>query len=158
DQSNRVRRVSTEGIVTTIAGNGTPGFSGDGGPGDDAQLRYPTALAVDDNGNLFIADNGNGRIRKVSPDLTITTVAGVGIPASGPAQLSGDGGPAISAQLGIVRSIAVDAGGNLLIAAFGGNHGVGRIRRVSSDGVITTIAGNDTCCYSGDGGPAGSAA
>jgi len=146
--NNRVREVSSSGIITTVAGSGTSGYSGDGGPASNAQLASPTGVAVDSVGNLYIADQYNFRIRKVSPGGVITTVAGTG--ALG---YSGDGGPATSAQLYLPAGVAVDSGGNLYIA----DQHNSRVRKVSPSGIITTIAGNGTSGYSGDGGPATSA-
>lgn len=135
-------------IITTVAGNGTPDFCGDGGPATDACLYYPRGVAVDGKGNLFIADTGNARVRRV--DLAagiITTVVGNGTP-----YFCGDGGPATSACLD-PRGVALDVDGNLFIAD-GFND---RIRRVdAASGTITTVAGGaDGFC--GDGGPATSA-
>src|SRR5271157_2250007 len=141
--NDRIRKVSG-GTITTVAGNGTNGFSGDGGPATSASLFWPYGVAVDSAGNLYIADSGNNRIRKVTGG-TITTVAGGG---SG----LGDGGPATSASLALPYGVAVDSAGNLYIADFGNN----RIRKVSG-GTITTVAGNGTQGFSGDGGPATSA-
>ena len=107
---NRVRKVSPSGIVTTLAGTGVAGYSGDGGPAASASLSAPTGVALDSADNLYIADLGNYRVRKVSPDGIITTVAG-----NGTLGLSGDGGPATSAQLRSV-AVAVDPVGNLYIA------------------------------------------
>ena len=134
--------------IHTVAGNGTQGFSGDGGPATSAQLNHPESVAVDTVGNLYIADNDNNRIRKVSNGV-ITTVAGTGTPG-----FSGDNGPATSAQLDDPTGIAVDAIGNLYIV----DRGNGLIRKVSN-GVITTVAGTGTCGAggTGDGGPATSA-
>jgi sugar lactone lactonase YvrE len=146
---NRIRRVSRDGIITTVAGNGTAGYSGDGGPATSATLGGRTGLAVDSAGNLFIADSANHRIRQVSRSGIITTVAGNGTPG-----FSGDGGPATSAGLNIPYAVAVDSAGNLFIADIG-NH---RIRKVSPSGTITTVAGNGMSDFSGDGGPATSAA
>ena len=131
------------GTITTVAGNGKVGFSGDGGQATSAQLSYPYGVAVDGQGNLYIADSANGRIRKVATGGTITTVAG-----NGTLGFSGDGGAATSAQLSISSSgVAVDAQGNLYIAdTF--NH---RIRKVTAGGTITTIAGGATKGSSGDG-------
>ena len=142
----RIRKVSSDGVITTVAGNGVRGYSGDGGPATSTSLHYPHGVAVDGQGNLFIADHGNYRIRKVSPDGIITTVAGNGVYG-----YSGDGGPATSAQLSNTYGLAVDGQGNLFIAEYC------RIRKVGPDGIITTVAGNGTPGYSGDGGPATSA-
>jgi sugar lactone lactonase YvrE len=106
--NNRVRKVSN-GVITTVAGNGTFGFSGDNGPATSAQFGFPYGLAVDSAGNLYIADSGN-RIRKVSNGV-ITTVAG-----NGTTGFSGDNGPATSAQLSGPRGVSVDSAGNLYIA------------------------------------------
>ena len=142
---NRIRKVSG-GTIATVAGNGTAGFSGDGGPATSASLGNPYGVAVDSAGSLYIADTFNNRIRRVSGG-TITTVAGNGTPG-----YSGDGGPAISAELNQPFGIAVDSAGNLYIADSQNNV----IRKVS-DGTITTVAGNGTAGFSGDGGPARSA-
>lgn len=139
-----VRKVSSAGIVTTVAGNGTAGYSGDGGPATDAQLDYPFAVAVDAVGNLFIADTVNDVIRQVSPAGIITTVAG-----NGTSGYSGDGGPAIAAELYRPSGIAVDAAGDLFIA-----DGLNNVIREVRGGIITTVAGNGSPGYSGDGGPA----
>ncbi len=143
--SSRVRKVSN-GVITTVAGNGTPGFSGDNGPATSAELISPSGVAVDTAGNLYIADSGNSRVRKVS-NGAITTVAGNGTPG-----FSGDNGPATSAQLNSPFSVAVDAPGNLYIA----DSGSSRIRKVSN-GVITTVAGNGAVGFGGDNGLATSA-
>src|ERR1035437_6506014 len=143
----RVRKV-THGTITTVAGNGSPGFSGDGGPATLASLSQPTGVAVDSAGNLYIADPNNQRVRKVSGG-TITTVAGNGNASGG---FSGDGGPATSASLDNPGAVAVDSTGNLYIADYL-NH---RVRKVSG-GTITTVAGNGNYGFSGDGGPATSA-
>ena len=132
--NNRIRKVSPNGIITTVAGNGIAGFGGDNGPASQAQLNHPEGVAVDASGNLYIADTGNNRIRKVSPNGIITTVAGTGI-----AGFSGDGGPATQAQLNQPEGVAVDASGNLFIADTDND----RIREVRTDGVIVTVAGND---------------
>ena len=133
----------TTGVVTPVAGNGTAGFSGDGGLATSAQLNVPSGIAVDASGNLYIAEFLNQRIRKVSNGV-ITTVAG-----NGTEGFSGDNGPATSAQLKGPIGVAVDSAGNLYIADSGNN----RIRKVSG-GVITTVAGNGMrgCCE--DDGPA----
>ena len=143
--NNRIRRITPDGIITTVAGIGTAGFSGDGGPAVSAQLNAPASVAVDRTGNLFIADTSNLRIRMVSTSGIITTVGGNG--TGGPL---GDGGPATQAGLYPV-AVAVDHAGNLFFADF---HA---IRRISSEGIITTIAGNGVRGSSGDGGQAASA-
>jgi DNA-binding transcriptional LysR family regulator/sugar lactone lactonase YvrE len=141
-----VFKVDKDGTLTRVAGNGRPGYSGDGAPATDAQLYNPAAVAVDAGGTLYIADSGNNRIRKVSPDGIISTYAG-----GGPSL--GDGGPASRAYLISPRGLATDAAGNLYIADTYNS----RIRKVSESGIITTVAGNGGYGYSGDGGPATSA-
>jgi sugar lactone lactonase YvrE len=138
------------GVISSVAGNGTQGFSGDGGPATSAQVNQAEGLAVDSAGNLYIADTANNRIRKVTPAGVISTVAG-----NGKAGFSGDGGPAISAQLYDPSGVAVDSIGNLYIADFNNR----RIRKMTPAGVISTVAGNGGILgASGDGGPATSAA
>ena len=165
---NRIRTASN-GVVSTIAGDGTSGFGGDNGPAASARLANPSGVALDGAGNLYFNDTGNQRVRKISNGV-ITTVAG-----NGTAGFSGDNGPATSAQLNLTpvvfppppatpfltnlppfpqfpqlpAGIAVDASGNLYIVDSGNQ----RVRRISN-GVITTIAGNGTPGFSGDGGPA----
>jgi trimeric autotransporter adhesin len=146
--NHRVRKVNSDGTIRTIAGIGMPGFSGDGGKATSAQLEYPVAVAVDGAGNLFIADSGNHRVRKVTSGGTISTVAG-----NGNAGFTGDDGPATSAGLYGPTDVAVDAAGNLYIT----DHQNNRIRRVTPNGVISTFAGRGTAGFSGDGGPAISA-
>jgi trimeric autotransporter adhesin len=143
-----IRKVTSVGVISTIAGNGTHGYSGDGGQATLAQLYLPRAIAVDSTGNLFIADTDNHRIRKVTLDGVITTIVG-----NGTAGYSGDDGRATSAQLSRPSDVAVDSAGNLYIADTVNN----RIRKVTPAGVITTIAGNGMSGSSGDGGPAASA-
>jgi uncharacterized protein (TIGR03437 family) len=146
DRHHAVLRLDAKtGVLTLVAGNGTPGYSGDNGPATSAQLNNPRGVAVDAAGNLYIADQQNNRIRKVSNGV-ISTVAGNGTPDFG-----GDNGPATSAQLSFPDGVAVDSAGNLYIA----DGGV-RIREVSN-GVITTVAGNGVHGYGGDNGPATSA-
>jgi uncharacterized protein (TIGR03437 family) len=146
DMDNHRIRMVSGGIVTTVAGNGLGQFSGDGGPATSASLNYPQSVAVDSAGNLYIADQFNRRIRKVSGG-TITTVAG-----DGEAGSSGDGGPATSASIDQPVGVAVDSAGNIYIADESSN----RIREVSG-GIIATVAGNGADGFSGDGGPAASA-
>ena len=155
--NNLVVKISPTGVLTVVAGNGFHGFSGDGGPATSASLAFPRGVAVDAAGNLYIADQENGRVRKVSPGGIITTVAGGASPLFPDI---GDGGPATSASLAFPRGVAVDAAGNLYIA----DQKNGRIRKVSPDGTITTAVGNGCLpdpsgvgCFSGDGGPATSA-
>jgi uncharacterized protein (TIGR03437 family) len=145
--NNRIRKVSN-GVITTVVGNGAPGFSGDHGPATSAQLYQPTGVAVDSAGSLYVADSGNDRIRKVSNGV-ITTVAGSGEFDFGTGGFSGDNGPATAAQLSWPNGVAVDSAGNLYIADSENS----RIRKVSN-GVIATVAGNGTRGFSGDNGPA----
>lgn len=145
--NSRVRKVTPQGIITTIAGNGTQGFNGDGIPASEATVN-PAGLDVDAGGNLFVADFAHNRIRKISPSGVITTVAG-----NGNYGFSGDGGLATSAALHGPYDVAVDKNGNLFIADFVNQ----RIRKVLPNGVISTIAGTGESGYSGDGGPARSA-
>jgi sugar lactone lactonase YvrE len=148
DANNHViREVSTTGIITTIAGTGIEGFSGDGAAATAAQLDTPTGIAVDGSGNLYIADSHNHRIREVS-NGNITTIAGTGTPG-----FSGDAAAATAAQLSLPSGVAVDKSGNLYIADTN-NH---RIREVSG-GTINTIAGDGEELYAGDGAAATAAA
>ena len=141
----RVRKINTAGIISTIAGTGTPGFSGDGGPATAAQLLTVTGICIDGAGNLYVADLGNQRVRKISTSGIITTVAG-----DGTVGYFGDGGAATSAQLNQPSDVAIDAAGNLYIADKANN----RVRKVTSSGTITTYAGYASVGYSGDGGAA----
>ncbi|MDD5543122.1 MAG: NHL repeat-containing protein [Acidobacteriia bacterium] len=144
DMNNfRVRQVTVAGVIVTVAGTGSMSFGGDGGPATSAALSFPYAVAVDSAGNLFIADSGNSRIRKVTPGGVISTVAG-----SGTQGLEGDSGPAISAHLFIPHGVAVDAQGNIYIADTLNPH----IRRVTPDGLINVYAGAASIGFSGDGG------
>ena len=185
--NSRVRKVTPDGTITTVAGDGTYGYSGDGGPATRAQLESPTGVGMDAAGDVYIADSGNNSLRRMTPDGTIRTVAvgsgwGVAVDAAGnvygaapvanvvykiapdgtvivaagvyTAGYSGDGGPATSAQLNDPWGAAVDASGNLYMADTG-NY---RVRKVAVDGTITTVAGNGASGFSGDGGPATSAA
>ncbi len=131
DRNNhRVRKVDTSGNISTVAGTGNSGFSGDGGPATSAQLQAPRGIVADSSGNLFIADSGNSRIRKVDTSGNVSTVAGTG--TSDP------------------RGVAVDSSGNLFIADSGNS----RIRKVDTSGNVSTVAGTATGGFSGDGGPA----
>jgi uncharacterized protein (TIGR03437 family) len=137
-----VRKISGNGTITSVVGNGTTGYGGDGGPATAAQLSSALAVTVDSAGNLYIGDYS--RVRKVSVNGTISTVAGLTV--SG---WSGDGGPATAAAIGGTYGVAVDSDGNLFIADWANC----RIRKVTA-GIITTVAGNGYLSYSGDGGPA----
>lgn len=143
--NQRIRKVSTSGIITTVAGNGTYGFSGDGGPATAATLADPISVTADAAGNLFIVDKGNHVIRKVNTAGIITRVAGTG--TSG---YNADGISALGSRLNTPEAVAVDAAGNLYIADFYNN----RVRKVSTTGIISTIAGTGVYGFSGDGGPA----
>ena len=150
--NNRVRKVAVNtGIITTVAGNGTEGFSGDGGAATSASLDYPDAVAVDGAGNLYIADARNSRIRKVAAGSgIISTVAG-----SGAGAISGDGGPATSATIGLPTGVAVDGAGNIYFADPWFSHAIRKVD--AGTGIITTVAGNGTLGFTGDGGAATSA-
>ena len=143
--NHRIRKMDPAGMITTIAGWGDPGFSGDGGPATEARFGNPFGIAVDGAGNVYIAEERNHRIRKVDTTGTITTIAGTGELGFG-----GDGGPATEAQLTRPFGVAVDATGNLYIADRSNN----RIRKVDPTGTITTIAGTGERGFGGDGGPA----
>jgi uncharacterized protein (TIGR03437 family) len=141
--ANRIRKVDTSGNISTYAGTGVPGYNGDRIKAVAAQLSSPTALAIDASGNLYIADEGNSRVRVISSDGTINTVAG-----NGSAGSLGDGGPATQAQVNAL-AVAVDTQGNLYISTLDYH-----IRKVDATGTITTIAGTSNPGYAGDGGPA----
>jgi RHS repeat-associated protein len=153
NDDHRVRRVGPDGIITTVAGNGSGGFSGDGGPATQAQLAQPLGVAVGPDGSLYISDHLSHRIRRVGPDGIITTVAG-NSPAPNIFGYSGDGGPATEALLNFPQGVAVGPDNSLYIADFGN----GVVRRVGPDGIITTVAGNGFRSDSGDGGLATQAA
>ena len=137
--------VSPAQIITTVAGNGVTGYSGDGGPATAAELDWPAAVVIDTAGNLYITDELNHVIRKVNAAGIITTIAG-----NGTAGFSGDGGPATAAQLNTPCAAAVDRKGNLYISDFNN----ARVRIVNTAGIINTFAGNGSPGYAGDGGPA----
>jgi sugar lactone lactonase YvrE len=139
-----VRKVDPDGTITTVAGTpGVLGLSGDGGPATKARLNFPVAVAVDGEGNLYISDTDNYRIRKVDKDGIITTFAGTGKKG-----YSGDGGPATSAQLTDPGGLTFDDRGNLYLADFTS------VRKIDRSGTITTVAGTGRAGFSGDGGPA----
>ncbi len=143
--NHRIRKVSLDGVITTVAGTGVQGFGGENVPASTALLNYPTSVAIGANGDIFFADYGNNRIRRVSSSGSISTFAGTGTPG-----YSGDGGAATAAQLNKPIGVAIDATGNLIIADTQNQ----RIRRVNAAGVINTIAGNGVGGYGGDAGPA----
>jgi uncharacterized protein (TIGR03437 family) len=147
--NNRIRQVSA-GTISTVAGNGTNGYTGDGGKGSSAELSNPAGVAVDSSGTFYIADFTNSLVRKVTSSGTISTVAGNYNLGAG---YSGDGAAAANAQLKQPAGVALDAASNLYIADYGNNV----IRKVTSGGTITTIAGNGVAGATGDGGPATSA-
>ncbi len=145
DNNSRVRKIDRNGVISTIAGNGTPGYSGDGGLAINAQLSFIWSVFPDKAGNIYIADFGNQRIRKIDKNGIITTIAG-----NGTRGFSGDGGLATNAQLNSPVSVVVDAIGNLYVADRDNN----RIRKINTDGIITTIAGDGNLGFTGDDGPA----
>ena len=144
----RIRRIIPSGVISTVAGNGTCGYTGDGAAATSAEVDYPSGLAMDGAENLYIVDGSNA-VRKVNPNGIITTFAGTGT-----AGFAGDGGLATAAQLSAVKSVAADSLGNIYIADGGNN----RIRIVYPSGYIATFAGNGSASYSGDGGLATAAA
>ena len=152
--NHRIRKLAPNGIITTVAGNGAPGYSGDGGSATSASLRVPEQAELDVFGNLYIADTYNNVIRKVDTSGNITTVAGTGFGAgnqAGNGAYSGDGGPATKAALNFPVSIALDPAGDLWISDQWNNV----IREVNTSGVINTVAGiYNRAGYTGDGGPA----
>jgi len=145
DAGTRIRKINTAGIISTIAGNGTQGYSGDGGPAIAAEFQYAYGVAVDASGNIYVADYDNNRIRMVNTSGIINTVAG-----NGTKGYSGDGKQATAAEIYEPVGICLDAAGNLFIADMSNN----RVRKVNVSGVITTVAGSANSGYNGDGGPA----
>lgn len=145
-ENSRIRRVdSATGMITTFAGTGSFGYSGDGGAATSARLARPYGLALDVNGSLFIADSSNNVIRRIAADGVITTVAG-----NNRGTFAGDGGPATSASLSSPYAVAFDSAGAMYIA----DRGNQRIRKVASDGTISTWMGTGQSSHAGDGGPA----
>lgn len=150
--NHRVRRIAAAtGAITTVAGNGVEAFAGDNAPATAASIDSPNGLALDAAGNLYIADTHNGRVRMVSAATgLISTVAGAGVVAGNVQSFGGDGGAATAASLALPRGLTMDAAGNLYFAD-SANH---RIRRISPTGTITTVAGQGTENFAGDGAPA----
>ena len=146
--NHRVRRIDPDGVISTLAGTGSPGSGGDGGPASQAQVAYPAAVAVGPAGDLYVADSRNHRIRRVSPEGVISTLAGTGVPGYG-----GDGGTASRARLGSPGGVATDTAGNVYVAD-SWNH---RVRRISTAGLISTLAGTGARGDAGDDGPAAEA-
>jgi trimeric autotransporter adhesin len=146
--NNLVRKINSAGTITTIAGTGISGYSGDGGIATSAALNRPYGIVVDAFGNIFFSEYGNNCIRKISTSGIISTVAGV--PATGTGSYNGDNISATTAKLSEPCGITLDGNGNLYIAD--GNNS--RVRKVSpaTNGVITTITGNGSNAYNGDGG------
>ncbi len=146
DENNqRIRKIDNSGIISTIAGDGNMGFSGDGGPATAAQLNIPIDVAADAGGNIFFIDQANLRIRKIATSGIISTIAG-----NGSMGFSGDGGPAVAAKLSSPTGLTIDASGNIYFT----DQGNQRVRKINTAGIITTVAGNGTPGFSGDGGPA----
>lgn len=143
--NNRVRKVTPDGIITTVAGTGKHGFRGDGGPAVEAEISVPAAIAIDREGNLFIADFRNHRIRKVSTAGIMSTIAGNGNPKH-----NGDGMPVLESQFGEPCGVAVDNDGYVYI----GDQINNRVRMVTPGGVMYTVAGTGARGLTGDGGPA----
>jgi trimeric autotransporter adhesin len=153
NSNNRIRKVDAAGIISTYAGNGVEGYTGDGGSATAAELALPFGLAIDVSDNLYIADYSSSHIRKVNTIGIISTIAGISL-----AGYAGDGGPATASELDGPQGVAVDGIGNVYIADYINN----RIRFINTSGIISTIAGNGFGApfaggYSGDGGAATSA-
>lgn len=151
DTTNRIRKVSADGVIRTVVGTGVAGFSGDGGPATAAKIYGSGGISPTSDDGFLFADPGNGRIRKVSADGVINTVAGS---VGGMGDFGGDGGPATKGKLARPDDVDALAGGAFLIA----DNGNLRIRLVGTNGIITTVAGSGARGFSGDGGPAGKAA
>lgn len=143
--NNRIRRVDATGTITTVAGTGRKDFGGDGGPASAGVIQLPRGVAATPDGVILIPDSGNNRVRRIALDGTITTVAGIGLVGG-----DGDGGAATAARLNAPFSVAPLPDGGFLVAEQAGH----RIRHVSADGEIETVAGTGTAGYSGDDGPA----
>ena len=143
--NQRVRKVDAQGKISTIAGNGIGGYSGDNGPATAAKIYAPNDLAIDVEGNLYIADMGNARVRKLDRAGNISTVAG-----SGNKGFGGDGGPATEADLKEITGVALDDTSNLFLA----DNWNFRLRKTNAGGTISTVAGTGTMGTTGDDGPA----
>ena len=149
DYSNhRVRKITTDGRISTVAGTGVAGYRGDNGPAVSAQLNCPREVAVDSAGAVYVVDAGNHRVRKVTADGKISTVVGTGVAGFG-----GDGGPATAAQLNLPLGVAMDSAGVLYVTEYN-NH---RVRKITTDGKISTVAGIGSGGFRGDNGAAVSA-
>ncbi len=140
---NKIRKIDKDGIITTFAGTGIAGYNGDGIAATSAMLYSPHAVKVDDTGNVYIGDRHNFRLRKVDTFGVISTICGTGVGG-----FSGDGGPAVAAQTNGLMAIALDTSGNIFFSD------TVRIRKIATDGTITTVAGNGILALTGDGGPA----
>lgn len=147
-RNHRVRKVARDGVITTVAGTGVPGYSGDGGSAVNARLRMPSGILLDKNNNLFIADSYNDVIREVGPNGIIRTIAG-----SGHEGFEGDGGPALAAKFNTPQSLAIDVQGRIYI----GDEHNNAIRVLELDGTVRTLIGKEGPGFSGDGGPASDA-
>jgi sugar lactone lactonase YvrE len=144
DRNNqRIREITPDGIIHTIAGTGQAGYNGDGIPAVTAQLNTPRSVAVDASGDIFIVDASNYRLREITPDGIIHTIAGTGV-----SSFTGDGGPAINATFSSPLAVQVDAYGNLYISD------ATRVREITPDAIIRTIVGTSIYTFAGDGGPA----
>lgn len=144
-RNHRIRKIDGTGAISTFAGTGVSGYSGDGGPASAAELGYPESICIDGSGNLYMADKWEAVVRRIDAPGIITTVAGTGTYGFG-----GDGGAATAALLDNPTYVAADGGGNIYICDWINS----RVRKVNAAGIITTIAGNGSAVYSGDGGPA----
>ncbi|MCD6013442.1 MAG: hypothetical protein K0Q79_3304 [Flavipsychrobacter sp.] len=143
--SSRIRKINAAGIITTVAGNGVGGYSGDGGPATAASISNPNGLWIDPAGNIYIPDQGTNYVRKVNTAGIINRIAGSGV-----AGFSGDGGPATLARFNLTDNVAVDPAGNVFVTDWSND----RLRRINTSGIINTYVGTGTLGFSGDGGSA----